>query len=450
MARSSLLGFAVVAVVALSAVACNRVRVEDVRGPDGGEWTRVFLPLLLREFGRPSARPSLEEFAQLRLPPVDREAMTRFRLPTLAALTLAALAPTYAACSGAPPSGDGGGPDLGDHLHDSPERGAEGGAGSEPATGGHGDGGAHTGDGGTSACDVGTGQLSTIATETRYTTSYGVPLIRYQDGKLYTAGDERGIQVIPVNGGSSARITPLFTSDPQELFVTPSSIYYRDSGVVRMTLLGTNEQIIDARTVGASYMDSWGGYRHSPGHAVDNSDNTITALRTSGGYGAAVHGALTTYMAADENYAFLTSDERPVGEASHLALIRLPRSLDVNEAVTMSEGVDEHPTALVVDATRVYLATDAPTGNLVSVGKDGTDFRVVSNRSGIRILAADSLDVYWVEGTALMRVAKDGSGTPVKAFVACESIDGIAPGSGAGVYFTSHKGKKHTVWKITR
>ena len=41
MARSSLLGFAVVAVVAFSAVACNRVRVEDVRGPDGGEWTRV-------------------------------------------------------------------------------------------------------------------------------------------------------------------------------------------------------------------------------------------------------------------------------------------------------------------------------------------------------------------------------------------------------------------------
>ncbi len=41
MARSSLLGFAVVAVVALSGVACNRVRVEDVRGPDGGERTRV-------------------------------------------------------------------------------------------------------------------------------------------------------------------------------------------------------------------------------------------------------------------------------------------------------------------------------------------------------------------------------------------------------------------------
>ena len=42
MARShSLLGFAVVAAVALSAVACNRVRVEDVRGPDGGEWTRI-------------------------------------------------------------------------------------------------------------------------------------------------------------------------------------------------------------------------------------------------------------------------------------------------------------------------------------------------------------------------------------------------------------------------
>ena len=103
-----------------------------------------------------------------------------------------------------------------------------------------------------------------------------------------------------------------------------------------------------------------------------------------------------------------------------------------------------------MDATRAYLATDAPTGNLVSVGKDGTDVRVVSNRSGIRILAADSLDVCWVEGIALMCVAKDGSGTPVKAFLACETIDGIAPGSGAGVYFTSHKGEKHTVWKITR
>ena len=42
MARSrSLLGLAVLALVALSAVACNRVRVEDVRGPDGGEWVRI-------------------------------------------------------------------------------------------------------------------------------------------------------------------------------------------------------------------------------------------------------------------------------------------------------------------------------------------------------------------------------------------------------------------------
>ena len=42
MARShSVLGFAVVAAVALSSVACNRVHVEDVRGPDGGEWTRI-------------------------------------------------------------------------------------------------------------------------------------------------------------------------------------------------------------------------------------------------------------------------------------------------------------------------------------------------------------------------------------------------------------------------
>src|SRR4051812_31084798 len=110
--------------------------------------------------------------------------MTRFRLPTLAALTLAALAPTYAACSGASPGGDGDGPSFGDHLHDAPEREAEGGAGGNeggPAAGR--DGGAPTGDGGPSACDVGTGQLSTIATETRYTKSYGVPIIRYQDGK---------------------------------------------------------------------------------------------------------------------------------------------------------------------------------------------------------------------------------------------------------------------------
>jgi hypothetical protein len=42
MVRSrSLLGSAFVALVALSAMACNRVRVEDVRGPDGGEWVRI-------------------------------------------------------------------------------------------------------------------------------------------------------------------------------------------------------------------------------------------------------------------------------------------------------------------------------------------------------------------------------------------------------------------------
>ncbi|CAN5842554.1 hypothetical protein BH11MYX4_BH11MYX4_65950 [soil metagenome] len=42
MARSrSILGLVLLGAVALSSVACNRVRVEDVRGPDGGEWTRI-------------------------------------------------------------------------------------------------------------------------------------------------------------------------------------------------------------------------------------------------------------------------------------------------------------------------------------------------------------------------------------------------------------------------
>jgi hypothetical protein len=37
----SLLGFAFVGLVAFSAVACNRVKVQDVQGPDGGEWVRI-------------------------------------------------------------------------------------------------------------------------------------------------------------------------------------------------------------------------------------------------------------------------------------------------------------------------------------------------------------------------------------------------------------------------
>jgi hypothetical protein len=37
----SVLGLAFVGMVALASVACNRVRVEEVRGPDGGEWTRI-------------------------------------------------------------------------------------------------------------------------------------------------------------------------------------------------------------------------------------------------------------------------------------------------------------------------------------------------------------------------------------------------------------------------
>jgi hypothetical protein len=183
---------------------------------------------------------------------------------------------------------------------------------------------------------------------------------------------------------------------------------------------------------------------------VDGTDNTITALGTFGARGASIHGPLTTYMAADENHAFFVTDEKPVGEPSHLTLFRVPRSLDMNEGVTMCEGVDEHPSGLFVDATRVYLATDGTTGNLISVGKDLTDFRGVRNHPGMRILAADSVDVYRAEGKALMRVAKDGSGSPVKAFEACESIDGIAAGDAVGVYFTSHKGNKHTVWKTAR
>jgi len=37
----SFVGIAALALVALSAVACNRVKVQDVRGPDGGEWVRI-------------------------------------------------------------------------------------------------------------------------------------------------------------------------------------------------------------------------------------------------------------------------------------------------------------------------------------------------------------------------------------------------------------------------
>ena len=37
----SFLGFALVALVALTGTACNRVHVEEVRGPDGGDWAAV-------------------------------------------------------------------------------------------------------------------------------------------------------------------------------------------------------------------------------------------------------------------------------------------------------------------------------------------------------------------------------------------------------------------------
>jgi hypothetical protein len=37
----TVLGSAVFGVLALSSIACNRVRVDDVRGPDGGDWKRL-------------------------------------------------------------------------------------------------------------------------------------------------------------------------------------------------------------------------------------------------------------------------------------------------------------------------------------------------------------------------------------------------------------------------
>ena len=37
----TLLGSALFGVLALSSVACNRVRVDDVRGPDGADWKRL-------------------------------------------------------------------------------------------------------------------------------------------------------------------------------------------------------------------------------------------------------------------------------------------------------------------------------------------------------------------------------------------------------------------------
>jgi hypothetical protein len=41
MIRPHALRFAFMALVALSGMACNRVRVEDVRGPDGGDWVQI-------------------------------------------------------------------------------------------------------------------------------------------------------------------------------------------------------------------------------------------------------------------------------------------------------------------------------------------------------------------------------------------------------------------------
>jgi hypothetical protein len=37
----TVLGSALFGVLALSSVACNRVRVDDVRGPDGGDWKKL-------------------------------------------------------------------------------------------------------------------------------------------------------------------------------------------------------------------------------------------------------------------------------------------------------------------------------------------------------------------------------------------------------------------------
>lgn len=355
-------------------------------------------------------------------------------------LALAALVPCYAACSAAPASDGSSGVDL---SEGSPAQSADGGAG--PAADGGSEGGKGS-DGGTTACDVGAGRASVI----RSTFGEAPRLMVHYGDKLYSGEKGGTISVLSVKGGTPATINALFAYQFQELFVNAAGIYFRDRQLVHMSLLGTNEQLIDSGWETPAYMDQWGGLRYRHGTAVDNSDNTVTALTTYGARGAAIQGAMTTYMAADQNYVFLTFSYQPVGEKSQMGLYRFPRSLDVNAEMGMVSGEAESPTAIALDATRVYFASDGATGNFVSVGKDGTGFRVISSTSGIRKIAVDSLDVYWVDGKNIMRAPKDGSGAPTKAFQACEGIDNITGSDGQGVYFTSHSGKNHTIWKLTR
>lgn len=352
-------------------------------------------------------------------------------------LALAALVPCYAACSGAPASDGSSGVDL---SEGSPGQFADGGAG--PAADGGSEGGKGS-DGGTSACDVGAGRPSVI----RSTFGTAPWLMVHYAGKLYSGEEGGTISVLSVNGGAPATINPLFAYRFQELFVNAAGIYFRDTQLVHMSLLGTNEQLIDTGWETPAYMDQWGGYRYHHGTAVDNSDSTVTALTTYGARGDGVIGALAPYMAADQHYVYLTSSYEPVGEKSQMALTRFPRSLDVSAQLDLFSVEGESPGPLVLDATRVYLATYR---RLVSVGKDGMGLRVISTATGIRKIAVDSLDVYWVDGKNIMRAPKDGSGAPTKAFQACEGIDNITASDGQGVYFTSHSGKNHTIWKLTR
>ncbi len=273
--------------------------------------------------------------------------------------------------------------------------------------------------------------------------------MRYYDAKLYYGMDERSIQIVPVNGASPASISPTMAKFFPELYVNANGIYFRDKYLVRMSLLGTGEEAIDQRAWDWSYMDLWGGYRLAQGKAVDNSDNYLTALSTYGVRGATVVGAID-YVVADKDYAFLVTRSKPVGAPATAGLIRLPRSLDRTKQSVLFSGKEESVGWIVLDETRIYLEVAGAAGRIVSMGKDGTGLRVLATATSVAGLAVDSLDVYWVDGKNIMRAPKDGSGAPTKAFQACEGIDNITASDGQGVYFTSHSGKNHTIWKLTR
>lgn len=362
------------------------------------------------------------------------------KLSSHIALALAALVPCYAACSGAPASDGSSGVDL---SEGSPAQSADGGAG--PAADGGSEGGKGS-DGGTPACDVGAGRASVI----RSTFGTAPRLMVHYAGNLYSGEEGGTISVLSVKGGTPSMILPLFAARFQELFVNDAGIFYRDLQLVRMSVLGTNEQLIDTNQEGPAYMDKWGGYRYRHGTAVDNSDNTLFALSTFGERGAGIQGALTWHIAADQSYAFVVSVEQPVGRKSAAVLTRFSRSLDLASQRDLLTLDGASPTAITVDASRVYLATDDATRGVVSVDKNGSDYRVHGRSPGARMLAVDSLDVYWVDGKNIMRAPKDGSGAPTKAFQACEGIDNITASDGQGVYFTSHDWKNHTIWKLTR